>query len=202
MADAGLSNRLDRVIDGALAERRIVGLVILVSADGRLAYRRAAGYLDREAGRPMQEDALFRLASVTKPLVAATALAMVEKGLIALDDALHEYLPDFRPRLADGRPATITIAQLLSHTSGLGYPSAVDPEDRYMRAGVSNGIDMPGRGMEENLSRLASAPLYHDPGTAWRYGMSTDVLGAVIARVHGASLADAVAAYVTRPLAM
>lgn len=202
IADSGLTRRLDGVIERALAERRIVGVVMLVSIDGRIAYRRAAGYADREAGRPMREDTIFRLASVTKPLVAAAALAMADKGLIGLDDPVDRYLPEFRPRLADGQPAAITIAQLLTHTSGLGYPSAVDPEDRYMRAGVSNGIDMPGRTMEENLRRLAAVPLYHEPGRGWRYGLSIDVLGAAIAEVHGGSLADAVETYVTGPLGM
>jgi CubicO group peptidase (beta-lactamase class C family) len=201
-ATDALVHRLDAAIERALSKSKIVGVVVLVFESGHGMYRRAAGYMDRETKRPMQTDTIFRLASVTKPLVAATALAMSEKGLITLQDPINRFLPEFRPRLADGGTAMITVEQLLSHTAGFGYPSTVEANNPYNRTGISNGLDMPGRGMEENLQRLASVPLFHEPGTAWRYGMSTDVLGAVIAKVHGGSLADAVESYVTGPLGM
>jgi CubicO group peptidase (beta-lactamase class C family) len=198
---SGLQKRIDRTIDAAISEGRIVGTAILVAVDGETVYSGVRGLMDREAGVPMREDAIFRLASVTKPMVAATALALIERGQLGLSDPVTRWLPDFRPRLADGTTPIITIHHLLTHTAGLGYPT-MEPGDPYRTRGISGGLDMPGLGMEENLRRLATAPLFHVPGTAWRYGMNIDVLGAIIERVRGSTLADAVAHYVTGPLAM
>lgn len=159
----------------------------------------------------MTVDAVFRIASLTKPLVAAAALALVEAGKLGLDDDITRFLPDFRPRLDDGSEPAITVRHLLTHTAGFGYPAAPSeppgadtemPVDRYWRAHVSSGLDQPGLSLDENLRRIASVPLYFPPGSGWRYGVATDVLGAVVAEVRGTSLADAVAELVTGPLAM
>ena len=111
------------------------------------------------------------------------------------------FLPDFVPRLPDGSAPLISVRHLLTHTAGLGYPS-LTPGDPYEAAHISTGLDQPGVSMQENLQRIASAPLYSPPGSAWRYSVATDVLGAIIAVVHSGSLADAVATYVTEPLGM
>jgi CubicO group peptidase (beta-lactamase class C family) len=149
----------------------------------------------------MQEDAIFRLASVSKPMVAATAMALVDSGTLALDEPVPRWLPDFRPKLKDGTTPTITLRHLLTHTSGLGYGDLA-PDDPYRPAGISGGLDQPGLAMAENLRRIASVPLYFAPGTAWRYGVNIDVLGAVIEQATGGRLGDAVATYVTGPLGM
>lgn len=196
-----MAARLDRVIDNALAENRIVGTVLTVGRNGDIVYRRAAGMADREVGREMQEDAIFRLASVTKPMVSATALALIERDVLDLDRPITEWLPDFKPRLEDGFTPEITIRHLLTHTGGFGYPTG-DPNDPYTDAGVSGGLDSPGLSMEENLERISSAPLYFQPGSAWRYGVATDILGAVIAAATGGTLGGAVAEHVTGPLGM
>ena len=193
--------RLDRVIDQAIGGNRIVGTVILVARNGDIVYRRAAGMADREAGRAMQEDAIFRLASLTKPLVAATGLALIERGTLGLDRLASDWLPDFRPRLLDGFAPDITIRHLLTHTAGLGYATDA-PDDPYREAGISGGLDEPGLGMEENLRRIALVPLFFEPGTGWRYSVALDVLGAIIAKAHGGTLGQAVADLVTGPLAM
>jgi CubicO group peptidase (beta-lactamase class C family) len=192
---------MDAVIDEALEAGHVVGAVVLLREDGGLIYERAAGYRDREAGILMALDTVFRWASLTKPLVAASALALVERGRLDLDDPVTAFLPDFTPRLPDGRSPAITVRHLLTHTAGLGYPSP-DPHDPYGAAHVSTGLDQPGLPLEENLRRIASAPLHFAPGSGWRYSVATDVLGAIVAVVHGASLADVVATYVTGPLGM
>src|ERR1700754_2582814 len=94
-------SRLDRVVEDAIATNKIVGSVTLVGQHGKLLYARAAGWFDREAQAPMRRDAIFRLASVTKPLIAATALAMVERNLLGLDNAVSDPLPYFRPKAPD-----------------------------------------------------------------------------------------------------
>ena len=192
---------VDAVIDEALDAGRVVGTVVLVRERGEPVYGRAAGYADREGGIPTALDTVFRWASLTKPIVAAAALALVEQERLHLDDPVQRFLPGFTPRLPDGSAPTITVRQLLTHTAGLGYP-AISGDDPYLAARVSDGLSQPGLSMAENLSRIASAPLYFPPGSAWRYSVAIDVLGAVIAAVHGGSLADAVATLVTDPLGM
>jgi CubicO group peptidase (beta-lactamase class C family) len=156
-------------------------------------FQGGSGHADREAGIHVALDTVFRWASLTKPLVAASALALIERGQLDLDDPITRFLPDFEPRLPDGSAPTINVRHLLTHTAGLAYPSLA-PDDPYAAVGVSNGLDQPGVSIQENLRRIASAPLYFRPGSAWRYSVATDVLGAIIAVVHGRSLADAVAA--------
>ncbi len=196
-----LQRSVDDVIDEALQADRVVGTVVLVRRHGEPVYARAAGHAERENGIPVALDTVFRWASLTKPVVAATALALVEGGRLSLDDPVTRFLPEFAPRLSDGSTPPITIRHLLTHTAGLTYPSLA-ADDPYVVAGVSNGLDQPGMSMEENLRRIAAAPLSFPPGSAWRYSMATDVLGAVVAVVHGGALADAVATAVTGPLGM
>ena len=193
--------RMDEAIDRAIAGNRIVGAVVMAAKGGEIVFRRAAGLADREAGRRIAEDAIFRLASVSKPMVAATALALIERGVLGLDEPATRWLPDFQPRLANGTTPEITVRHLLTHTSGLGYGDLA-PGDPYRPARISGGLDQPGLAMAENLRRIASVPLYFVPGAAWRYGVSIDVLGAAIEQATGGRLGDAVATYVTGPLGM
>ncbi|VWB42433.1 serine hydrolase [Burkholderia aenigmatica] len=201
--DVALRDRLDDALDRALADACMVGAVVLVAQDGELRYARAVGLADREAGTPMREDALFRLSSVTKPIVAAAAMRLVAAGSIALDEPVTRWLPEFRPTLPDGTPAVITLRHLLSHTAGLGYRFLeADGDGPYARAGVSDGMDRSGLSLAENLRRIAGVPLQFAPGTSWGYSLALDVVGALIEAVDGRPLADAVAALVTTPLGM
>jgi len=191
---------IDSAIDIALAEKRIVGGVVLVMQDGELLYRRVAGLADRERNVPMREDAVFRLASLTKPLVTAAALRMVELGKIALADPVTRYLPDFRPALPNGDVPVITLRHLLTHTAGLAYRFMQPDGDAYERAGVSDGADEPGRSMEENLKRIVRAGLFYPPGEKWEYSVAMDVLGAVLQVVEGEDLEAVMKKYVADPL--
>lgn len=189
-----LTENVDAVINAAL-DSRIVGCVVLVRRGGRLIYSRAAGFADREQELVTKDDTIFRLASCTKPIVAATALRMVDLGLLSLDDTVASYLPYFLPKAPDGSTPDITIRHLLTHTSGISYDN--------LPADVSRGSDpadlMP---LTENLRRLARGTLAFVPGTAWAYGMSIDVLGGVLAAINKSDLESVVAEYVTGPLHM
>ncbi len=200
--DPLLAERVDAVVDSAIADNRLVGTVVLVLRDGQLVYHRAAGLADREAGRPMTEDTIFRLASVTKPLVSAAAMHLVEQGRLGLDDPVSRWLPDFNPKLADGTTPVITVSQLLNHTAGLSYGFLESPHGPYRTAGVSDGLGEPEISFDENLKRIASVPLSYPPGKGWQYSMATDVLGAVLEKASGQSLPALVRESVTGPLGL
>lgn len=197
-----LQARVDEVIDRTLADKRLVGAVIKVAINGVLVYNRAAGFADREKNQTMQENALFRLASVTKPIVSTAAMVLVSQGRIRLDDRVDRWLPEFRPRLESGEIATLTIRQLMTHTAGLTYRFFQEENGPYHRAEVSDGMDQAGITLEENLRRIASVPLLYTPGTQWKYSIATDVLGAVIAKVTDSPLDEAIRTLVTAPLGM
>ncbi|MBY3338694.1 beta-lactamase family protein [Rhizobium laguerreae] len=205
MADAdtnpSLAAAVDAAITSAFDDKRLVGTVVLIARDGEIVHHRAAGLADRESGLAMREDTIFRLASITKPIVTIAAMRLVEQGRIGLDDPVTRWLPDFRPRLPDGSEATIRIRHLLTHTSGLSY-SFFEEDDSYTRAGVSDGLDKPGLPLAENLRRIASAPLRFAPGSDWQYSVAMDVLGGVIEAETGVPLGAAVAELVTKPLGL
>ena len=157
---------------------------------------------DREAGISSSPDTIFRVASLTKPIVSATALALIEQGRLSLSDTVDQYLPAFQPLAPDGSRARITIRQLMMHTAGLSY-SFLSPSDApYAVAGVSDGMDRPGISLAENMRRLASVPLRFTPGERFHYSLATDVLGAVIEGASGMPLAEGVRTIVTAPLGM
>ncbi len=194
---------LDRALDSALEERRIVGGLLLVNEQGEPVYQRAAGFADRESGTPVRLDTLFRYASLTKPIVSAAVLALAEQGRLGLQDPVTRWLPEFRPKLPNGDAPVITLHHLLTHTAGLSYPFFEPADGPYHRAGVSDGLgytgDMP---LAENIRRLASTPLLFAPGSAWMYSLAIDVLGAVIESAAGKTLQRVVAQLVTQPLGM
>lgn len=202
LSPSDLTRRLDRVLARAIDEERIVGAVLLVARHGELAYATATGLADREAGTPMRRGDVFRLASLTKPMVTATAMALVERGLLTLDAPVTDWLPDFRPQLADGTRPTITIHHLMTHTAGLDYRFNQADAGPYRDLDVSDGLDQPGLSLEENIARLQQAPLIYAPGTAWRYSLAIDVLGAVLEKAGGQPLQHLVAELITTPLGM
>ncbi|MCD2175885.1 serine hydrolase domain-containing protein [Rhizobium sp. C4] len=195
-----MQDRLDRVIDTAVARKTIVGCVVIVRKNGKEIYSRAAGYADREAERRTREDTIFRFASVTKPFVAAATLAMIDQGKLGLDDRAVDHLPWFHPKGPNGEQAQITIRHLLTHTSGLTYDPTL--EERAPESRVTIGILDTDRDAETNFRPLNNIPLAFEPGTAWAYSVGLDILGALIARVHGGTLEEVVNHYVTGPLGL
>ena len=196
----GIERRLNQVIDQFLESGKITGTVVLAYQHGQPLFRRAAGYADREAGRPVEFDTIFRFASLTKPIVAATALAMIDRGLMSLSDSVAAHLPWFQPKTPDGVVADMSLHHLLTHTSGLVYDVTLEhlPDGQAITCGLlDTDLDF-----EANFSRHNAVPLAFAPGAAWSYSFATDILGAVIARVHGGSLEDAVGTYIAGPLGM
>lgn len=193
---------VEEVIHRTLAEKRIVGSVVQIAWNGEVVYTSADGLADREQNRRMQENALFRYASVTKPIVSTAAMVLISEGKLKLDDPVMKWLPEFRPEQPNGEVASMTVHHLMTHTAGLTYRFFQENGGTYELAGVSDGMDISGIALEENLQRIASAPLLYEPGKMWRYSIATDVLGAVIEKVTGLTLREAVQLLVTHPLGM
>lgn len=169
--------------------QRLVGAVVLVREHGALRHASATGLADRESATPMQRDQLFRLASVSKPLLTTVILGLVAEGVLDLDAPVQRWLRDFRPALADGSTPAISLRQLLSHSSGLGYRFLeADAKGPYARVGVSDGMDANPLSLADNVRRIAQAPLLFAPGSQWLYSLGVDVAGAVAEAATGESL--------------
>ena len=189
MLEESLSDCLAR----AVSADRLAGGVVLVEKHGEAVVEAAAGWADREAHRKMTAETIFHYSSFTKPIVAAATMALVEQGVVQLDDAVTQWLPEFRPKLPNGDEPRIDVRHLLTHAAGLTYGLLQPAGGTYEKAGVSDGLDQPGLSMREELERIASVPLINPPGTEWGYSVAYDVLGELIARAAGSSLPEVVA---------
>ena len=207
-ADAGfLAERLDR-IDGALrpyiADGQLAGAVVGVARQGKLVYLKSFGSADTEAGKPMTDDAIFRIASMTKAITSVAVMMLQEEGRLLIKDPVSKYIPEFKgqqvmvardpkdPKAGfDTVAATrdITIRDLLSHSSGITYrfwgnaAAAV-----YEEGGVADGLTPTAGTVCDGMRKLAKLPLLHQPGTAFEYGINTDVLGCLVEVVSGMPL--------------
>jgi CubicO group peptidase (beta-lactamase class C family) len=212
------SERLSRITDvlrSDVAKGTIPGAVLLVSRHGKIAYFEAVGQLDPQANNLMGKDAIFRIYSMTKPIVTVCAMMLVEQGRLALGDPIAKHLPEFKDvkvgeekRNADGKVTLdmveskrpMTIQDLMRHTSGLTYgffgEGAVKAE--YLKADLNAGDPT----TAEFTARLAKLPLAYQPGTTWEYSQSTDVLGRVIEVVTGKPLYQALKEMLLDPLGM
>jgi len=201
------SERLGRItalIDKEIETGIIPGAVLAIARGGRVGYAEARGYRDKEAGAAMGVDAIFRIASMTKPIVSVAAMALAEEGRLDIGAPVADYIPAFNEltvgveRRAAAR--TMTVQDLLRHTSGLTYAAFGDsPVQMVWRA--ANLMDE-NQTNEELVGKLARLPLMFEPGTTWEYSMSTDVLGRVVEIASGQSLAGFIADRVTGPLGM
>ena len=196
--------RLSAAIHADVARRLIPGAVLAIARGGRLAYAEAFGWRDREAGAPMSADAIFRVASMTKPITSVAAMMLAEEGRLEIAAPVAQYLPEFA-ELAVGterRKAqrAMTVQDLMRHTSGLTYAQFGDtPVQMIWRDTKLMDEDQTNA---ELVAKLAGLPLMFEPGTTWEYSMSTDVLGRVVEVVSGESLAEFFADHIFRPLDM
>ena len=207
----GLSSARLRRIGEALRREvalgHIPGAAIGVMRCGKLAHLEAVGSRDAGTGEPLATDAIFSIASMTKPLTSVAAMLLVEEGRVLLGDPVAKYLPALADlQVAEGsgtrppkRPPT--VQDLLRHTSGLTYRDRGDTPAHALYPGSSLWA-AERMAKDEVLAALARAPLLFDPGCDWEYGFSTDVLGFVVEAVAGESLGSWLGARVFAPLAM
>ena len=182
----------------------IPGAVVLIARGGRIAHAEAFGWRDREAKGPMELDAIFRIASMTKPLTSVAAMILAEEGKLQIAAPVAEYLPELAERTvgAERVPAkrTMTVQDLLRHTSGLTYAAFGDSAVQMIWRDAQ--LMMQDQTNAELVTKLAPLPLMFEPGTTWEYSMSTDVLGRVVEVVSGQDLAEFIDARICRPLAL
>src|SRR5262245_53963384 len=196
--------RIDAHLTNAVEHRQIAGGVVLLARRGKVAYLQAIGLRDVEAKQRMTPDTIFRIASMTKPITSVAVMMLVEEGKLRLQDPLSRHLPEFKKQEVsvtrkEGQTTSfttaaaereITIHDLLAHTSGITYwVCSKDPVSKsYREAGVSDGLVQTEGTLADNIRRLAPLALVAQPGKAWEYGLSTDVLGRVIEVASGKDL--------------
>lgn len=209
--------RVDQVIQEFTESGKIVGAIALVVKDGKVLIHKGYGVDDRNSGKAMAPDAIVRIASQTKALTSTGILMLMEDGKLLLNDPVHKYIPTFKNlqviatyQESDTTYTTvpakrdITIRDLLTHTSGLGYPSIGSPMMKavYAKNKISAGIGETGGEMAEAMLRLGTLPLEHQPGERWTYGLNSDVLGHIIEIVSGMSLEEFFRKRICEPLGM
>lgn len=206
---------LTRRIDIDIAAKFIPGAVMQIAREGEVVYEKALGVQDPGTGTPMSIDSIFRIYSMTKPIVSLATMMLVEQGRILLSDPISKFLPELR-RLkvgvektdAKGAPVLelvdtlqpITVQDLLRHTSGFTYGIFGDSlvKAEYRKSGIGN----PRATSDEFIRTLAQLPLVAQPATVWEYSHSTDVLGVMLERITGQSLDELLKERILAPLGM
>jgi CubicO group peptidase (beta-lactamase class C family) len=215
--DVGFSQqgltRLDDFFAREISAKRVPGAVVAVARDGKLVHYKAYGELDATKGTPMPLDAIFALASMTKPMAAVAGLTLMEQGRLPLQSRLSEYYPTFAEMKvgvpqADGslkmeaQASPIMIHDLYRHTSGLMYGGRPDSSSPLMRLYPEGTAPALEGDTQAFIDRITKLPLVHQPATEFEYGFSIDVLGAVVEKVSKQRLGDYLATNVWKPLGM
>ncbi len=210
------SERLERissVVQHGIDDKRIAGAVTLVVRRGKVAWFKSQGMADRESGKTMPTDAMFRICSMTKPITSVAVMMLYEEGKFLLEDPVSKYLPEFKNakvlmKPAQGEPYTIpanreiTIRDLLRHTSGITYQWNEDLGPMYEKANVASGL-LPYDGtIGDSVKNLAALPLLFSPGDRFEYSLGVDVLGRLVEVVSGKPLDEFFRMRILEPLGM
>ena len=208
------SERLERLhkgMQGYVDRHEAGGIVTLIAREGKVVDVHASGFQDIESRKAMQVDTIFRVASMTKPITSVAVMMLEEEGRLFLTDPVSKYIPSFKGQrvVAEGGttvPARrdITIRDLLSHRSGLsyGFLNGGPVGEAYRKEGVTDGLTVTPMSLQEGIDKLAAQPLMAQPGSAWNYSLSTDVLGRVVEIVSGMSFDAFLRDRIINPLGM
>lgn len=216
--------RIDHLFQTFVDDNRLGGAVALVLRDGKPVYEKAFGWADKEAGRKMTTDTVFRIASQTKAITSAAVMSLVEEGKIALGDPVSRYIPGFA-RTTVAMPADsangsggeikivparrqILVRDLLTHTAGISYGTNPLVAAQYEAKGLGPAAGYGWYTADKSepicttMETLATLPFVAQPGTEWVYGYNTDILGCIVERASGMSLDEFIRARITGPLGM
>lgn len=208
-------SKIDKMVNDFIKAEKYPGAVTLIAKDGKIIYESEIGFSDSLKSEPYRKDHLFRMASMTKPIVSVAAMQLIEKGKLSLDDEVGKYIPSFKnTEILIGynpkdttwttRPTKTkpTVRQLLTHTAGVPYG--------FMNPNL-NGAILAKNGIpdlsthlpitiEETMSKIGDLPLMHEPGEKWMYGLNTDVLGRVVEVASGEKLNEYIKKNILDPL--
>ena len=209
--------RIDKMVQEYIDHHWLNGAVAIVYKDGKLAYYKAFGMDDVDKKTPMKTDAIFRIASQTKALTSTAIMILYEEGKLLLDDPVGKYIPEFNKQQVlekfnekDTTYTTVaakrevTIRDLLTHTSGIGYAGIGTPEMNaiYAKYGIPSGLGVADASLLDKMKTLGKLPLDFQPGEKWMYGLNTDLLGCLVEVISGMSLEDFIRKNICEPLGM
>jgi len=208
--------RITSMLTSAIDSGELPGAVVMVARDGKLVYSRNLGSQNKATGAAMREDSIFRIYSMTKPIVSVAAMMLIEQGKLSLADPVSKFIPAFadtkvgiESQDASGAPILelvdpdrpMTVQDLLRHTSGLAY-GGVGPRTAVKKLYGEAKIRSQKWHLPEFAEALAKLPLQHQPGTTWEYGRSTDILGRVVEVVASMPLDQYLEQNILAPLGM
>ena len=209
--------RLDNTLNEWVEKEWMNGAAAMIIHDGKIVYHKAVGYNDLENKTPLKKDDIFRIASQTKAVTSVAIMLLMEEGKLLLDDPVSKYIPSFKKQgvLDKFNPADttyttipakkeITIRELLTHTSGLGYAQIGSQEANaiYAKNKITGGLGVTNSTLLEAMTRLGKMPLMHQPGEKFTYGLNTDLLGCLVEVISGTSLNDFFRTRIFEPLGM
>lgn len=208
--------RLDVAMDEWAKKGYMNGGAALIIRNGKIAYYKASGYDDLDTKAPLQKDGIFRIASQTKAITSVAIMMLFDEGKLLLSDPVSQYIPSFKKQtvLVTLNPDTtytsvpakreITIKDLLTHTSGLGYAQIGSKEANaiYAKSKLTAGIGVSDESLLNAMTRLGTLPLMHQPGEKWTYGLNNDLLGAIVEIISGQSLDEFFRTRIFEPLGM
>src|SRR6185503_9567193 len=209
--------RIDQAMNEWVAKGSIQGAEALIARNGKIAYYKTAGFNDLDTKTPMRKDGIFRIASQTKAITSVAIMILFEEGKLLLSDPVSKYIPSYRNQtvldklsFADTTYTTVaanravTIKDLLTHTSGIGYAMIGSRESNaiYAKSKLTAGIGGTDETLLEAMTRLGTLPLMHQPGQKWTYGLNSDLLGCLVEVISGMSLDDFFRTKIFEPLGM
>ena len=217
--DGNRLNRVTELCDRYVSDNKFPCAQVQISHRGEVVLRHTVGKADIETGRALQDNSVFRIYSMTKPITSIALMQLYEQGLFLLEDKVEKFLPEFSdPQVLIGgsylnpvlRPAQtpLTMRDMLMHTSGLTYAFHFSNNlDKMYRSSNLGSIAMrlnddQQPNLEETVKRLSEMPLLFDPGTSWNYSMSTDVCGRLVEVISGIFLDEYISQHITTPLGM
>jgi CubicO group peptidase (beta-lactamase class C family) len=210
--------RIDVALNDLVKQDKLPGMVALFTKNGQIVYQKAFGYSDFQTKKLMKTNDIFRIASMTKAITSTAVLMLYEEGKFSLDDPISKFIPEFKnPQIlktynekdttftTEPAKSEITIRQLLTHTSGIGY-GAIDGDKRftaiYQKAGIIDAFTTQNIKISDNIKKLAKLPLHFTPGEKWSYAEGLDVLGYFVEIISGMSFEAYLRTHLFEPLSM
>jgi len=221
-ASAGFSpkrlTRIDNTLQAWVTDKKMNGIAAFIAKDGKIVYQKAFGFNDVEKKSPYRTDAIFRIASQTKAITSVAIMMLVEEGKVLLNDPVSKFIPEFKnPKVIDqfnekdtswttiAAKREITIKDLLTHTSGVGYAQIGSKQANamYSKYGITCGIGLKSEFvLGDVIKKLGKLPLFHQPGEKYTYGLNTDVLGYVVEVASGKTFEAFLKERLFKPLGM